>query len=206
MSRVSAGLAALVLAAVAATAAPVAGAATCGVAGKPIFQLWGDDLLYTLATGGSMESAAGWSLAGGARVVAGNEPFYVNASTDAFSIELPAGSSARSPWTCLGEQSPVARLFAMARGSEGRLEVDVLYKDEDGRVRKLDEERFGPAAHARWAPTGNIDIEDALKQSGMLELDATAEIAFRFRAEEGKSTTWRIDDLHVDPWGEWLLG
>ena len=40
---------------------------------EPVFSKWLDPMKYTLAPGGSFESAAGLTFTGGAKIVAGNE-------------------------------------------------------------------------------------------------------------------------------------
>src|SRR3712207_6415083 len=51
------------------------------------FRPWGDYAKYFMPPGGSFEgSTAGWTLSGGARVVAGNEPWKVRNGADARSM------------------------------------------------------------------------------------------------------------------------
>ena len=62
----------------------------CGYEPVHPFLQWLDPLPYTLLPGGDFESgAAGWKLSGGARVVDGNEPFYV---TQARGLPLAAAA------------------------------------------------------------------------------------------------------------------
>src|SRR5690242_9713299 len=59
------------------------------------FLKWHDHGSYFLAPGGDFEATpAGWTLAGAAAVVSGNEPYQVNSSSDANSLSLPTGSAA----------------------------------------------------------------------------------------------------------------
>ena len=68
---------------------------------------------YKLVPGGDFESgAAGWTLAGGARTVAGSEPFAATGHAGASSLYLPAGASATSPFTCVNAAYPTFRFFA----------------------------------------------------------------------------------------------
>jgi hypothetical protein len=55
-----------------------------------------DPLAYTLVPGGDFESSAGWTLAGGARIVDGNEPWKVHGASDSHSLSLPSGSTCMS--------------------------------------------------------------------------------------------------------------
>src|SRR6202008_607333 len=59
------------------------------------FAFLGDNNSYTLVPGGTFETGVStWALSSGANVVAGNESYYVNASSDHHSLSLPSGSSA----------------------------------------------------------------------------------------------------------------
>lgn len=200
-------------AAVAATAAAFAGAAAPAAeaglvcadeqVGRP-FLRWLDPIEYRLATGGSLESTEGWTLSGGARLVAGNEPFYVNDRGDRHSLYLPAGATAVSPFSCVALDSLVMRFFADADGSVlSRLDVDLIYRTSGGTMRSLGGiDLVTGLTHQRWAPTLPVvmELDTLLRDVATLDLGAT-EVAFRFRASKGWLTSagWRIDDLYVDP-------
>lgn len=102
------------LAAVVVVVAPGAGAASAGgryvQAGRyaasdcPTYSTvqpflpWTDSGYYFLAPGGSFEnSLTGWTAKSGAKIVSGNESYYVNSHADSHSLSLPNGSSATSP-------------------------------------------------------------------------------------------------------------
>src|SRR5437868_9166437 len=73
------------------------GSVNCGST-SPVFAPWGDYGQYFLASDGGFEGGgAGWGFAGGARVVAGNEPFHLHSSQDDSSLLLPYGAVAASP-------------------------------------------------------------------------------------------------------------
>ena len=81
------------------------------------FLSWGDSARYVAIPGGSFEpTASKFTLSGGAAVASGNEPFFVNRSTDAYSLALPAGTSATSPAMCVGVFYPTMRGFAVNTG------------------------------------------------------------------------------------------
>lgn len=172
---------------------------------------WLDPLPYFLATNGGFESGpAGWTLTGGAKVVSGNEPFFLNSSSDRFSLSLPAGASATSPWTCASVDGLVARLVAVASGSAlGTLQVDLLYKTSRGQLKTVGLTLITRLLHGSWAPTLPIVILPGTLLSDIARLDLdTVELALRFRASSGllTSSSWRIDDVYVDPWAEKLAG
>lgn len=101
------------------------------------FLPWHDQGSYFLAPGGDFEATpAGWTLTGSAQIVAGNEPFHVNAPTDASSLSLPTGSSATSPQIRVTIHSPSIRLFSANAGSRwSTLGVSVNYTDRRGNAR-----------------------------------------------------------------------
>src|SRR5437763_305866 len=66
------------------------------------FTPWGDGASYKLAPGGDFEgSLDGWMLSGGAKTVAGSEPYAATGTPGARSLSLPAGASAVTPATCV---------------------------------------------------------------------------------------------------------
>ena len=163
---------------------------------KRPFMPWLDPLAYVLAPGGAFESdSTSWRLANGAQIVAGNEPFKANAASDDQSLYLPAGSSATSPYICVGLLDPTVRFFAKNRGSLlGAVNVEALIRTPLGVVTLP----VGAAAGLGvWAPSLPLPLlADALAP---LDLDdGTAEVAFRFKPT-GLLAAWQIDDVYVDP-------
>ena len=177
-------------------AAPVSTAATTspcnyGTASHP-FASWGDIASYTLVPGASFESGApGWTLAGGARVVSGNESYYANSGSDSHSLALPTGSSATTAPFCVSLNRPTIRVFVANGGSSSsRLRVRVVFRSLLGVLGILDGGTFtaGPA----WKPSPIM----------LATLNAplgTESAQFVFTPADS-SGAWRIDDLYVDPW------
>jgi hypothetical protein len=181
----------------------VSSAGSC--AAQPLerpFQRWLDPADYTLLPGGSFEGdalawrARGWRLSG-ARVVAGNEPFYVHGPGEARSLSLPAGASATSPTICVGLFHPTMRFFARGSGggllgSLSTLRVDVLFEDAGGTVRSLP---IGVVPRTgQWAPSLPAPVLANLLT--LLPGEMTP-VAFRFTATG--TAGWTIDDVYVDP-------
>jgi len=198
-----------------AVAAPVgsAGSAaiTCGGEASRPFLPWLDPTPYTLAEGGSLESTTGWALSGGARLVAGNEPFYVHSASDTSSLYLPSGSSATTPWSCVGADSLTVRFFAVNSGSLlSRLNVDLLYRTNRGNIRTLGGIDLVTGLTQRtWFPTLPVVIELDTLARDLLVLDLnTTQMALRFTPSSGLlfSGSWKIDDIYVDPWLDRLWG
>jgi hypothetical protein len=190
-------LAVLALILGAASLAPATASAACP--DRPMareFARWLDPINYTLVPGGDFESgAAGWKLTGGARVVAGNEPFYLRGAGDNRSLYLPAGSSATSPFVCVELLDPVARFVSRNRGSLlGALTVEALIRTPLGTVTLpggVD------AVLSGWHPSLPVVVAGNLV-SGLNLHDGTAEVAFRFRTT-GLVAAWQLDDVFVDP-------
>jgi hypothetical protein len=172
------------------------------------FVRWADEFDYVLSPDGTFERRArGWTLAGGARVVPGNESYRVHRRTDSRSLFLPAGSSATSPSMCVGIEYPTLRAFALNRRSPlSILQVEVLFEDpvgtgcpaggilDPGDICRL---TIGTlTASSRWGPT--IPLPVVANLLPLLPDNRTA-IAFRFSPQDAAGD-WRIDDVYVDPY------
>jgi hypothetical protein len=188
---------------------------------KPFAQ-WEDPLPfdYVLAPDGGLERRArNWQLSGGARVVNGNERYYVNRRADIRSLYLRAGSSATSPAMCAGVTYPTLRMFARVQGSSAStLKVEMLYEDSTGAAPPVPLQPFlgwdgvlgqpildnALTASSRWNPTLPMALPTALLLPATLspwqdpDHPGTAAIAFRFTPQG--SATWWIDDVYVDPY------
>jgi hypothetical protein len=166
---------------------------------KPFAQ-FGDGASYTPMPGGSFESGEpGWTLTGGAKVVAGNEPFKVNSSADSRSLYLPQGATATSPAMCVGIEHPTARWFAKSSGSllglTGAMTVEVLFEDSLGQTLALP---IGAGLlSSSWQPSLPGVVSASLLT--LLPGEKTA-VAFRYRAV---LANWYVDDAYVDPYSKW---
>jgi hypothetical protein len=186
----------LAAAAVALTAAAPASAATTtpNVCVTPsfsqIFLPWKDNALYTKSPGGDFEAGvAGWSL-NGARVVAGNESFYVGSRTDKASLSLSAGASAVSSPMCVDRTYPSFRFFGRnLSAGKGDLQVEVLWQESG--VRRSSKVTLDKQAGTAWTPVKSLRLPTGALSTGRLE-----PVTFRFIAVGG---AWQIDDLYVDP-------
>lgn len=160
------------------------------------FLPWLDVAKYTLAPNGTLESTAGWKLAGGARLVKGNETFSVHGAGERYSLSLPAGSSATTRPMCVGLEHPTLRFFARNTGSVlSTLRVEVLYEDLAGKVRSLP---IGLLVGGRdWQPTLPLLLVANITGS-LLSGDGTTAVAMRF-TPLGRGSAWQIDDVYVDP-------
>jgi len=185
------------LAYTAVTAAP-ASASLGLVCAAPVWQPftpWGDPAWYSFAPNGGFENGAtGWTLAGGAKVVAGSESFGAHGAGEKNALSLPSGSSATTPQVCVGVLDPTMRYFAANDGGLlSLMSVSILYYPPGGGVITLP---LGVNVGAKaWAPSLPTLVTANLL--GVLS-GGKAMVAFRF-TPIGLGAKWRIDDVYVDP-------
>ena len=154
------------------------------------FRPWSDYARYAQVPDGGFEAgAAGWKLSNGAKVVPGNNPFYLRERDDRSSLQLPAGSSATSPPMCIGLLSSKMRF--VAAGSDGsRLKVQIVYHGVlSSTLGVLDGGSVDSSGE--WAPSPEVGM-----LGGVLPL-LTQSVQFRLVATSGTSN---VDDLFLDPW------
>jgi hypothetical protein len=157
------------------------------------FMPWLDHDAYFLVPGGDFEAGTGgWTLAGGAAVAPGNEPWHVTAASDGASLAIPAGGSATAPAVCVELLDPTLRLFVRNTAPLG-LGALVVSADVDA-----------AGIHAS-VPVGVLvagrEFRLTLPLPVLADLTApltggTASLTLHFAALGG---AWRIDDVYVDP-------
>jgi hypothetical protein len=160
-----------------------------------VFQPWLDLAQYVPAPGGFAESAAGWQLAGGSRVVAGNEPWKVGGKTHVNSLLLPAGSSATTGVMCVGLGHPTMRFFAKRTSGTllNPLLVEVQFEALGGLLKSLP---IGLVlAGGQWQPT-----LPSVVVANLLPLLPNSQTPVRFKFTPVGNANWQIDDVYVDPW------
>jgi hypothetical protein len=147
------------------------------------FTRWLDYADYELAPGGDFETAT-WTMTGGAKLVAGSEPYAVTGTLGSSSLSLPSGSSAQSPVTCVDVTDPSIRFFVAGSGSVAVNLVDGSSTIPAGVV----------AAGGAWTPTPvMLTSSPALGASS----GGAAQVSVSFT---GLSGSPRVDDVFVDPW------
>jgi hypothetical protein len=194
LAAVAATLAAMAFASTASAGILTASATDCGdeSLSQP-FARFGDRHNYKIVPGGSFEGAlTNWTVAGGAKVVAGNEPWKVGGSSHAKSLVLPAGSTAITAPTCVGLAEPTLRFFAKKNsGLLSTLAVSVYVKTSLGLVVPVP---VGVVlGNGQWKATPQMLIVANLLP--LLPGDRTP-VAFQFTPLLG---SWQIDDVYVDP-------
>lgn len=155
------------------------------------FAPYGDSGYYTLVAGGSFEGPLeGWTLSGGASVVPGSEPAAATGSLGHYSLAIPPGGSASSPFMCVGAAEQMFRFFTRSEGASGLLVPQVVYKTPFG---NLTVPVGLSSSTAAWAPSA---IFHTGAQIFFALTGETAEVALRFSSITG---TNRIDDVFLDP-------
>jgi hypothetical protein len=188
--------------AVAAVSAAVSAPAQAGVLTKSAtncgdpqitqaYKPWGDASSYKQVD--DFESGAdGWTLSGGAKVVAGDASPKIGAAADSRSLALPAGSVAVSPPVCVGLNEPTLRFFS--KKSSGLLSTMSVWVDVQTSLNVWLTLPIGVDLGGGWHPTLPYAVIANLLP--LLPPDQTA-VRFRFAPLLGGS--WQIDDVYVDP-------
>lgn len=161
----------------------------------PRFSKWGDKSNYFLVPGGSFEGTpaqVGWSLSN-ASLTAGNEPFYVNDSSDDQSLTISGGGSATSPFFCVDSSMSKLRFFAQQTAAGSDLKVQGLIKTWYG-VIPVTVADLADGSQPSWAP-----VQQIATRSGLLPGRFAIPVALRFEVP-GSAGSWNVDDAYVDPY------
>ena len=156
------------------------------------FSRWLDPMNYTLAPGGSFESAAGLTFTGGARIVDGNEPFKLNGPNDKSSVLIPRGGTVTTGPICVGLDKPTVRFFAKRPNFAllPLMTVEGVFTTKTGGTAALPLVGV-PLAGNSWS----VQLP-FLTTGALLELGDTTMMRFRIRSVIGE---WQVDDFYVDP-------
>lgn len=164
---------------------------SCGLTSQP-FAAFGDVSSYCALPDNGLESGpAGWSLAGGAAIVAGNEPWYVS-GYGSHALDLPPGATATSPSVPVSLLDPYFRMFARSGGADGGLHVQILFRGLTGNLTGLlNLGTFAAGDYPDWAPTATVPSLLALPLG-----TSSAQVRLTSSASSGD---WQVDDIYVDP-------
>ena len=170
-------------------------ASYCDATSSQVFAPWGDSSYYARLFNGDFEGGStGWSLTGGARIVSGNDSFFVGGADDSHSLLLPSGTSATSSTVCFALADWHLRLFAKNVGSlRGQLHVQVVVPSLLGALSVLDGGTV--SAGSTWQPSPRL----ALLLSNVTSLLGTRAVAFKF-TPVGTGAAFQLDDVYLDPW------
>jgi hypothetical protein len=165
---------------------------SCGAVSYPFAQ-FGDRGAYCSPANNGFESgAAGWTLSGGASVVADNEPWHVS-GPGRNALDLPPGARAISSPVPISLLDPHLRLFARSSAADGALRVQVLFQGLTGNLTGiLNVSDLSPSDYTSWEPSSDVASLLALPLG-----TTSAQVLVTSLASAGD---WRIDDVFVDPW------
>ena len=183
---------ALLLSGAPVAAAQSAGSGTCPtpVVSQPFLQ-WGDSNSYRLVPDGTFESVPSeWTLSGGAQRTAGSEPYAAAGVQGSWSLALPAGASAQTPFMCAGATERTFRFFARGEGFAASLLPQVVYQTPFGNL-AVPVSLILPGRS--WAPTAILKTGAPLATA---IANGTVQLALRFTSLSGSS---KIDDVFLDP-------
>jgi hypothetical protein len=171
-------------------------ASYCSPTSTQAFASWGDQNAYSLLPNGSFENGStSWTMTGGAKVVAGNEPYFLHGRGDSHSLLLPAGSSAYSATMCFALGDWHLRFLMRNVGSQtGSLRVTVIVPSlVGGLLTILDGGTV--SGNGTWQPSPRLQ----LLLCNVTSLLGTKAVAFRF-TPVGRDAAYQIDDVYLDPW------
>jgi hypothetical protein len=153
------------------------------------FAQFGDLRSYNFASGFE-SNGAGWTLGGGAKIVAGNEPFDLHSSTDNSSLLLTSGASATSPALCFGLLNPGLRFVAVSPSGTGTLHVQLVAHGLLGVLSVIDGGTI--QVGSTWAPT---EVFSTLGSQLNVPLGTkTIQVVLTSTGDV------QVDDLYIDPW------
>jgi hypothetical protein len=144
-----------------------------------------------LTPGGSFEeSTTIWKLSGGAKIISGNEPYFIHSKRDSRSLYMPAGSSATTPTMCFAPGDWHMRFLSVSPSGSSALRVTVMVNSLLGLVSILDGGTV--SNNGTWKPSPQVN----LLLTNVTGLLTTKAISLRFTATSGAT---RIDDVYLDP-------
>lgn len=163
------------------------------------FARFGDYRSYALAPGGAFEGLTGdgWTLANGAKVMSGNEPWQLRSASDSHSLSLPPGAVATSPAMCVTLDFPIFRMPVRSLDPYGQtdLVIEVRYPSGADTSWKGVRTESGKLEDG-WRVTSDID----LKPDTYGSTNEWRQVHLRFTAKGTPGDPgWRVDDVYVDP-------
>jgi hypothetical protein len=163
-------------------------ASYCDPFSSQVFKPWGDSSNYMLTPGGSFEDGTPtWKLSGGAKIISGNEPYYVHSKNDRRSLYMPAGSTASTPSMCFAAGDWHLRFV---NTGSGQIRVAVTVNSLLGVLSILDGGTV--SGNGTWKPSPKV----GLLLTNVTGLLTTKAISIRLTASGGAA---QVDDVYLDP-------
>jgi hypothetical protein len=163
---------------------------SCGSTTTPFAQFGDSHAYYFTGNGGFESGSTGWTLGGGAKIVAGNESFYAHSATDKYSLLLPSGSKATSSPQCFGLTVGGIRFFARSPSGTGSVHVRVFTKSLLSVLSILDGGTV--TLGTNWAPSNRIGTLGS--QLAILTGSKSVQIELTTKGDV------QIDDVYIDPY------
>ena len=157
------------------------------------FSPWGDTSSYWLVPGGSFEtSPTTWALSGAAGLIAGGDPFAsaMTGKLGAWSLSIPTGSSAQSPFMCVEATERTYRFMAHSQGAEATIRPDLVYETSAGDVTVVGKK---VTLKSSWEPSPTMHTGAMLVTAIHGE---SVHLALRFTALAGSAV---INNVYIDP-------
>jgi hypothetical protein len=186
-------IAALTCAAVFVSSSAALAAQCPGQNGKQKFAKLGDSGSYVLVPGGSFEGTSaqvGWTLSN-ATLTPGNEPMYLNGTTDSQSLLINGGGSATSPVFCVDNTMPNIRFFVHETVPGSDLKVQGVVQMPHGSL-ALTVGSVSDGSVSGWTSV-QLNIPTNRIPKGL-----SIPAALRFVVPG--SGSWQLDDVYVDPY------
>ena len=182
---------------------PAGAASTCGERQTSLpFAAWNDLTPYFLAPNGGFEAGStSWTLGGGAKVVSGNEPFYVNSAADRRSLWIPPGGWAETLPFCIDADEPTLRFFARNAGSV-LSQLAVFATIRTTLLGVTAETTLPLGAVLGTTTTWQPSLSTIVGLSANQLLGGTTTISVRF-VPLLFGGAWQLDDVYVDPFKDW---
>lgn len=160
------------------------------------FTPWGDLGDYFLGPAADFEgSLTGWTAKGGAKIVSGNETYYVNSPSDSHSLLLPKGGSVTSPSICVTLDTPDLRMFVENTSTAAAtLQINMTYTNNLGKAATATVGKFTVPKSSAWAPT--VPVLFLANIQSILSNNDQTWVTFQFVAS---GSSLQIDDFYVDP-------
>jgi hypothetical protein len=157
------------------------------------FTPWADFGDYFLGPAADFEgSLTGWTNHG-AKIVAGNEKYFVNSATDSHSLSLPKNASVVSPSICVTLTTPDIRLFVKNTGAAALLTINMTYTSNTGKPSTVTVGKVSVAAKSDWTLTSPVLFLTNIQS--ILSSNNQTWVTFTFVS----NGALQIDDFYVDP-------
>jgi hypothetical protein len=159
------------------------------------FTPWADPGDYFLGPAADFEgSLTGWTAKGGAKIVSGNETYYVNSPTDSHSLLLPKGGSVTSPSICVTLDTPDLRMFVEnTTTAAATLQINMTYTNNLGKASTATIAKLSVPKNSAWAPT--VPVFFLANIQSILSSNNQTWVTFTFVS----NGALQIDDFYVDP-------